>query len=856
MIAALVFVALTGCAGVPVAPSSNSHGTPISAALRITTSGLPSGSVGSGYSATLTAIGGTPPYTWNTASGRLPAGLQLGAGSGTIQGTPSEAGNAPFTAQVVDAKAAVASTSLALSIVPAPAPTISGVSPTSGPMSGGTAVTISGSNFRSVTGVQFGGVAATAVQVASGEQIRAVTPSEPSGTVSIAVQSSDGQISTDAKAFIFTSAPLQITTASLPAGSEGTSYSAALAASGGTPPYTWSTSKGSLPAGLQLSASAGTISGKPTQTGSFAFTAKVQDAKSESSSVNVSISVADSAEPPPVTVSAQSTTYYIDSVGGNDNNNGASPSTPWQTIAKVNSSQFSPGNQILFKSGDTWREQLSITSSGTASSPLVFGSYGSGAAPVISGADLATGWTSSSSTGTIWKMNISNPTNQVFEDGTRLTSSPSLSAMPAGSFYFDSGGNSVYVRTLADDNPTNHMMEISSRNYGIYEAGGAKYITLQNLQTSDASSTDIYFNGSAFITISNVSAINSFGEGLRFDVVANSTIVSSTAAYNGSNGFSADDSPNLVINSCVAHDNAALASVDYTAGIKINPDYAPYASSTGVTIENSESYRNGVGQPGWRGAGIWADTIGSRLLVQYNLVYENNIEGIYFDAISNETAAYNVVFGNGQSGAIDGSGIAVYGDGRVVAGDSLYGNTVYGNRTAGINVSGAGLTQGCQNIVVQNNIAVGTIAGPNFLAAGGCENSSPYGSGNVYTHNSFGPQSSKFIQYGANNYVSSYTSFNAAYGTNTYSVQGDPVFSNPGAYDFALQSASPAIGTGLNLGPTYGLALAASSVWPSAVVKLSQTSSGPWDVGAYMYSQSSSPSGSTEVDRRVASTVQ
>jgi IPT/TIG domain/Putative Ig domain/Right handed beta helix region len=856
MMATLILVALSGCAGMPVAPGSNSHGTPISAALRIMTSGLPSGSVGAGYSATLTAIGGTPPYTWTTASGRLPAGLQLGAGSGTIQGTPSEAGNSPFAAQVVDAKSAVASANLVLSIVQAPGPTISGVSPTSGTMSGGTAVTISGSNFRSVTGVQFGGVAATAVQVASGEQIRAVTPAESSGTVSITVQSSDGQVTTDAEAFIFTAAPLQITTASLPAGSEGASYSAALAASGGTPPYTWSTSGGALPAGLQLSASAGTISGKPTRKGSFAFTAKVQDAKSESSSANVSINVADSAEPPPVTVSAQSTTYYIDSVGGNDNNNGTSQSTPWQTIAKVNSSKFSPGNQILFKSGDTWREQLSITSSGTASSPLVFGSYGSGAAPVISGADLATGWTSSSSPGNIWKMNISNPTNQVFEDGTRLTPSPSLSAMLAGSFYFDSGGNSVYVRTLADDNPNNHTMEISVRDYAIYDPGGSRYVTLQGLQTEEAKKSDIYFNASSFVIVSNMMATNAFSEGLRFDVVANSTIVSSTAAYNGSNGFSADDSPNLVINSCVAHDNAALASVDYTAGIKINPDYAPYTSSTGVTIENSESYRNGVGQPGWRGAGIWADTIGSRLLVQYNLVYGNNIQGIYFDAISNETAANNVVFGNGQSGAIDGSGIAVYGDGRVVAGDSLYGNTVFGNRTAGINVLGASLTQGCQNIVVQNNIAVGTIAGPNFSAAGGCENSSPYGSGNVYTHNSFGPQSSKFIQYGSNNYVSSYTSFGAAYGTNTYSVQGDPAFSNPGAFDFTLQPMSPAIGTGLNLGPTYALALAASSVWPSGVVTLNQNSSGPWDVGAYMYSQSSSSSGSTEVDRRVAPTVQ
>jgi hypothetical protein len=50
-------------------------------------------------------------------------------------------------------------------------------------------------------------------------------------------------------------------------------------------------------------------------------------------------------------------TYYADCTKGNDSNNGLSSSTAWKTIAKVNNSNFNPEDYILFKRGETWREQ-------------------------------------------------------------------------------------------------------------------------------------------------------------------------------------------------------------------------------------------------------------------------------------------------------------------------------------------------------------------------------------------------------------------------------------------------------------------------------------------------------------------
>jgi hypothetical protein len=85
------------------------------------------------------------------------------------------------------------------------------------------------------------------------------------------------------------------------------------------------------------------------------------------------------------------TTFYVSATGGNDANDGLSSATPWKTISKVNSATFQPGDSILLKSGDLWREQLAPPSSGTSGSVITFGSYSSGAKPVISGADVVNG---------------------------------------------------------------------------------------------------------------------------------------------------------------------------------------------------------------------------------------------------------------------------------------------------------------------------------------------------------------------------------------------------------------------------------------------------------------------------------
>jgi Right handed beta helix region len=84
-------------------------------------------------------------------------------------------------------------------------------------------------------------------------------------------------------------------------------------------------------------------------------------------------------------VSGSAATYYVDAAGGSDTNQGTSIRAPWQTLDKVNSTRFTPGDRILFKAGASWTGQLVPKATGTATHPVIFGRYGTGPKPKIDG---------------------------------------------------------------------------------------------------------------------------------------------------------------------------------------------------------------------------------------------------------------------------------------------------------------------------------------------------------------------------------------------------------------------------------------------------------------------------------------
>ena len=83
---------------------------------------------------------------------------------------------------------------------------------------------------------------------------------------------------------------------------------------------------------------------------------------------------------------ATGTTYYVDSKGGNDSNDGTSESKAFKTLEKVNGLNLEPGDTVLLKKGSVFEDQaLKFTKedSGTAEAPVKVSTYGEGKRPQI-----------------------------------------------------------------------------------------------------------------------------------------------------------------------------------------------------------------------------------------------------------------------------------------------------------------------------------------------------------------------------------------------------------------------------------------------------------------------------------------
>jgi hypothetical protein len=161
-------------------------------------------------------------------------------------------------------------------------------------------LTVNGANFSRRFVVQWNGSSRSTTWINGGLLHASISAGDvaAAGTVRVTVYDPRADNLSNAVSFTVTSTtastppPLGISSSSLPGANVGVGYSASLAASGGSAPYSWTLASGSsLPAGLALSGS-GAISGTPSTAGTYNFYAQVTDTESTPQTATSLMSIA------------------------------------------------------------------------------------------------------------------------------------------------------------------------------------------------------------------------------------------------------------------------------------------------------------------------------------------------------------------------------------------------------------------------------------------------------------------------------------------------------------------------------------------------------------------------------------
>jgi hypothetical protein len=253
---------------------------------------LPAATIGVAYTSSVQVSGGTAPYQFAIAYGSLPAGLSLNARTGAITGTPLTAGSYLFSISAADLKNDYGDHRFTVTVVKGTGGNITvTVSPASVSLTSGATQQFTATvRETSLTGVTW---SASAGQISSAGLFTAPTVTAPSVVTVTATSTADATAKGSASVSVApaSTSSLTVITTSLPSATTGNAYSATLAASGGKTPYQWSMAAGALPPGLQLNTSTGTISGTPSQSGTFQFTAQVKDASSQTAAQGLTLPV-------------------------------------------------------------------------------------------------------------------------------------------------------------------------------------------------------------------------------------------------------------------------------------------------------------------------------------------------------------------------------------------------------------------------------------------------------------------------------------------------------------------------------------------------------------------------------------
>ena len=497
-------------------------------------------------------------------------------------------------------------------------------------------------------------------------------------------------------------------------------------------------------------------------------------------------------------------TYYVDATNGNDSSPGTSEAAPWKTIAKVNASNFIPGDFILLKGGKIWREQLTVPSSGLSGNPITFGTYGKGERPIISAADLVTAWTEVQQN--CWRASVITEPNVVFFDGVTGVKKSSLFILTK-EYEWHWANGALYIYSASDPSSayTNIGVEAGNRSTAC-KSNGKNYIVLDGLDLRHAnaltSSGGVEIKGTNW-TLQNCIFQQCYYSGIfagagQSDTTISNCIISENKMFgiitflsagpnwiiedsiihdslNGSGIIIAQE--NVVIRRCIIYNNGNISNFAHDHGI-----YLDQANlSIPPKVYNCEIYGNKGGN------GIATKSSAN---IFRNKIHDNYNAGI--DVSDNGTNdinvnVYNNILYNNKFGILE----FIKGAGSISMG--IYNNTISHNYDATMlgSPSEIGVEDELASLEIINNIIYCSSSDPVYAIV-------PQTNAVIDYNCVYKSSAGDFIWYDGTSKNWAWWKNNLGFDLN--SINADPKFADLLVKDFRLTSTSPCINAGIGSG--------------------------------------------------------
>lgn len=394
------------------------------------------------------------------------------------------------------------------------------------------------------------------------------------------------------------------------------------------------------------------------------------------------------------------TVYYISKqVGASNSNNGTSMATPWATVSKLNSVTLVPGDQVLFRRGDTWNEALVPNQSGSAGNPIIYDAYGSGSNPVFSGFTSLTSWTVVS--GTLWSATLPAGASETMVTVNGAITSPGrfpntgwLTMTTGGSSSFTTShpnpdsyndGNVVIkkrqwmidkqkITSITSSGPsggtinftnttgypartgwgfffTDHPNTCDLQNEWYYQPGTPGSLFMRSSGNPSANNvkaavlpTVLNINNKNYIKIQNLTFEGSTANLVEIEAGNGNQIISCDLRFAGKLGMNANYMINFLMSAC------NIYQTNYSG---IDAIFGQYQKFVGNTFSYNGMKVELCGPHNKANHALWVN--GDRNVMEYNHVYNIGYVGIDFSG-SYDTCQYNYIHDFCQI-ATDGGGI-------------------------------------------------------------------------------------------------------------------------------------------------------------------------------------------------------